>query len=54
MIFVAWKVFTGSNAGALDWLTLVIAGVSFIALFLNVPAPIVLIIAGLAGVFLFR
>ena len=54
MIFVAWKVFIGSNGGAFNWLTLVVAVVSFFALFFNAPAPIVLIIAGLAGVFLFR
>jgi len=54
MIFVAWKVFKGSNGGAFNWLTLVVAVTSFIALFFNAPAPIVLIVAGLAGVFLFQ
>lgn len=53
MLFVAWKVFKGGNGG-LDWQSLLIGGVSLVALLLNAPAPIVIFLAGLVGVFLFR
>ena len=53
MLFVAWKVFKGGNGG-LDWQSLLIGGVSLAALLLNAPAPIVIFVAGLVGVFLFR
>lgn len=53
MLFVAWKIFKGGNAG-LNWQTFLIGGVSLLALLLNLPAPLVIFGAGLAGVFLFR
>lgn len=53
MVFVAWKVFKGGNSGEFSWLTLVIGAVSFLALFFDAPAPLVLLAAGLAGIFLF-
>ena len=53
MLFVAWKVFKGSN-GSLGWQTLLIGGASLFALIIDVPAPLVIFFAGLAGVFLFR
>jgi chromate transporter len=53
MLFVAWKVFKGGNGG-LDWQSLLIGGSSLVALLLEVPAPVVIFLAGLAGVFIFR
>ena len=53
MLFVAWKVFKGGN-GSLDWKSMLIGGASLVALLVEVPAPLVIFFAGLAGVFLFR
>jgi chromate transporter len=53
MMFVAWKIFKGGNDG-LGWQSLLIGGVSLIALLINLPAPLVIFAAGLAGVFLYR
>lgn len=53
MVFVAWKVFQGGNGGEVGWQTLVIGGASLIALLFDFPAPLVLLVAGLVGVFLF-
>lgn len=54
MLFVAWKIFKGGSGTPLSWQTLVIGGVSLIALLFNLPAPLVIFVAGLTGVFLFR
>ncbi len=53
MLFVAWKVFKGGNGG-LGWESLLIGGLSLGALLLELPAPLVIFTAGLAGVFLFQ
>jgi chromate transporter len=53
MLSVAWKVFHSSNGGSLNWQMLLIGGASLVALLLNAPAPFVLLIAGLVGIFLF-
>lgn len=53
MLFVAWKVLTGSSNGSFGWQTILIAGGSLIALIFEAPAPLVLLIAGLLGMFLF-
>ena len=53
MVFVAWQVFKGGNVG-MDWKTLLIGGASLAGLLIEVPAPVVIFLAGLAGVFLFR
>jgi chromate transport protein ChrA len=53
MLFVAWKIFKGGN-GALGWQTLLIGAASLVALLLQLPAPLVIFVAGLVGVFLFR
>ena len=53
MLFVAWKVFKGGNGG-LDWSSLLIGVTSLVAFLFEVPAPIVIFLAGLVGVFLFR
>lgn len=53
MVIVAWQVFRG-EAGTTNWLTLLIAGLSLIALLLKAPAPLVLVGAGILGIILFR
>ncbi|NJC98654.1 MAG: hypothetical protein C3F07_21440 [Anaerolineales bacterium] len=53
MLFVAWKIFTGGSNGSLNWQTLALAVASFIALIFDAPAPLVLLIAGLVGMFIF-
>ncbi|MDD2695805.1 MAG: chromate transporter [Anaerolineales bacterium] len=53
MVIVAWQVFRGEG-GNTTWLTLLIAGLSLVALLLKAPAPLVLVGAGLLGIILFR
>jgi chromate transporter len=52
MVVVAWQVFR-SEGGTVSWQSLLIGGASLAALLFDVPAPLVLFLAGLAGVFLF-
>jgi chromate transporter len=52
MLFTAWKIFErGGETGALGW---AIGIASLIAMLLNVPARFVVLIAGVAGVFLIQ
>jgi hypothetical protein len=53
MLFVAWKVLTGSSEGVINWQMVVLSGASLIALILNAPAPLVLLVAGILGIFIF-
>jgi len=53
MVFVAWKVFTSSNGGSINWQMASIGAVSLVALLLDAPAPLVLLVAGLAGILIF-
>jgi len=53
MLFVAWKVFTGGNGGTVDWQMVALGGASLIALILDAPAPLVLLAAGIVGIFMF-
>ena len=52
MVLVAWQVFDG--AGGRWSISILIAAASLIALLLKVPAPLVLLAAGLMGVVFFR
>jgi len=49
MLFTAWKIF--EKGGSDGWEAWMIGGISLIAMFLNAPARIVVVIAGLVGVF---
>ena len=51
MVFTAWKIF--QKGGATGWQGWAIGAISLIAMFLNVPARIVVLIAGLIGIFFF-
>ena len=53
MLFVAWKVFTGGNGGSVNWRMSLLGLASLIALILDAPAPLVLLTAGILGVFIF-
>jgi chromate transporter len=53
MVVVAWQVFSG-DSNRVGWVTLLIAGASLAALLLKIPPPLVLLAAGLLGVFFFR
>jgi chromate transport protein ChrA len=52
-LFVAWKVFVGGSGGSVNWQTLLIAIASFTVLIFDAPAPLVLLIAGIVGMFIF-
>jgi chromate transporter len=54
ILTVAWKIFRGSGDDGIGWQTLSIAGVSLVALLLELPAPFVLLACGIAGTFLFK
>ncbi len=53
MLFVAWKIFKGGSSD-LGWQTLLIGGISLAALLFEVPAPLVILAAGLIGMFVYR
>lgn len=53
MLFVAWKVLTGSSEGVINWQMVALSGASLMALILNAPAPLVLLAAGILGIFIF-
>ena len=48
MLFTAWKIF--EKGGSDGWEAWAIGGVSLVAMFLNAPARIVVILAGIVGV----
>jgi chromate transporter len=53
MVLVAWQILRGEISGS--WVpTLLIAGLSLVALLIRAPAPLVLICAGLLGIMIFR
>lgn len=51
MVFTAWKIF--QKGGATGWQGWAIGAMSLVAMFLSVPARIVILIAGLVGIFFF-
>ena len=51
---VAWQIFRSESTKTIQMRALVIAGLSAIAFWLNVPSPLVLLGAGILGVILFR
>jgi chromate transporter len=52
MLFVAWKVLTGSS-DTINWQMLALSGASLVALVLDAPAPLVLLVAGILGIFIY-
>jgi chromate transporter len=53
MLFVAWKVFTEGNGGAVNWQMSTLGLASLVALIFDAPAPLVLLVAGILGIFIF-
>lgn len=53
MIYVAFKLMLGGNGGTLNWEMLVVGAVSLAAFIFDAPPPLVLIAAGLIGIFIF-
>lgn len=53
MAIVVWQVI-GDDIKARNWVTVVLAGLSFVALQLKVPPALVVLAAGLAGIVLYR
>jgi chromate transporter len=53
MLFVAWKVFTGGDGGMVNWQMGTLGLASLIALIFEAPAPLVLLVAGILGIFIF-
>ena len=53
MVFVAWKVFTGGSDGQINWQMGALGVASLIALIFDAPAPLVLLVAGVLGIFIF-
>lgn len=51
MLFTAWKIFEKGGGGS--WLGWVIGGVSLLAMLLKAPERLVILLAGLLGIFLF-
>ena len=54
IIAVAWELFHVGQTKKIGRRTLFIAALSAVALWFNVPSPLVLLGAGILGVFLFR
>ncbi len=54
MMVVAWQIFRNDKAAPVKKRAILIAALSAIALFAEIPSPIVLLGAGVLGVFLFR
>jgi len=54
IVVVAWELFRASSKKSINHRTLLIAALAGIALWFNVPSPLVLVGAGILGVFLFR
>ena len=54
ILTVSWKVLKNGTGGEFDWIILGLGGASLLAYLIEVPAPIVILIAGAIGTFLFR
>ena len=54
ILTVSWKVLKNGTGGEMDWIILGLGGASLIAYLYEVPAPIVILVAGLIGAFVFK
>ncbi len=54
MLYVAVKLMLGGNNGVIDWQVLALAAPSLAAFIFEAPPPIVLLVSGFLGIFLFR
>jgi len=53
-VTVSWKVLKNGTGGEFDWIILGLGGASLVAYLLEIPAPIVILAAGLIGAFIFK
>ena len=54
ILTVAWKVLKGGTGGEFDWIIVGIGSASLVAYKFEVPAPLVILISGIIGAFIFR
>ena len=54
ILTVSWKVLKNGTGGEMDWIIVGFGGASLLAYLIEVPAPIVILVAGLIGTFLFK
>jgi len=54
ILTVAWKVLKGGVATDFDWKFAALGGAGFLAYLIDVPAPLVILAAGLIGTFIFK
>jgi chromate transport protein ChrA len=54
IVVVAWQIFRSESTRAIQKRALLIAALSAVAFWFEVPSPLVLLGAGILGVFLFR
>lgn len=54
ILTVSWKVLKNGTGGEFDWLLVGMGVASLVAYLLQVPAPFVILIAGLIGAFVFK
>jgi chromate transporter len=54
ILTVSWKVLNNGTGGEFDWLIVGMGVASLVAYLLQVPAPLVILIAGLIGAFVFK
>lgn len=54
ILTVSWKVLKSGTGGDFDWIIIGVGGASLLAYLFEVPAPFVILIAGLIGAFAFK
>lgn len=54
IVTVSWKVLKNGTGGEFDWIILGLGGASLLAYLIEIPAPIVILVAGLIGAFVFK
>jgi chromate transporter len=54
ILMVSWKVLKNGSGGEFDWILVCMGGASLLAYLFEIPAPFVILIAGLIGTFAFR
>lgn len=54
ILMVSWKVLKNGSGGEFDWILVGVGGASLVAYLFEIPAPFVILIAGIIGAFAFR
>jgi chromate transport protein ChrA len=54
ILTVSWKVLKNGTGGEFDWIMVGVGGASLLAYYFEIPAPFVILAAGLIGTFAFR